>query len=128
MMLYAICAVALSQIEDVRVATLVFLPAGIGWTGTFSSLSALVQLWTPDRLRARIIALYSMLHLGMWAIGATLGGSIADAKSVRAAMLVGACVCALTSLITARLPLPASFTGPPGSIPPPPPTPETVPS
>ena len=111
-LLYAVSAMVLSRMTDVHVATLVFIPAGIGWTGTFASLSALVQLWTPDRLRARVIAIYSMSHLGLWAIGATIGGVVADAISIRAAMFSGACVCLVASLLVARLPLPSSFTGP----------------
>jgi len=116
---YATCAFAMSRAPNVHVATVLSFPAGVGWTGTFSSLAALVQLWTPDRLRARIIALYSMTHLAMWAMGSTLGGAIADRVDIRTAMLLGSLVCFVTAMVTTRLPLPHSFAGAPPSIPPP---------
>jgi MFS family permease len=110
--LYAVSALGLSQAHGVVTATILFLPAGVGWTGTFASLSALVQIWTPERLRARIIAVYTMLHFALWALGSTLGGLLADHAGVRVAMLAGAAVCLGTGLVTARLPLPSSFVGP----------------
>jgi MFS family permease len=128
--LYASAAIAMSRVHDVRVATLLFLPAGAGWTGTFSSLSTLVQMWTPDRLRARIVAVYVVAHFGTWAVGSTIGGTVADRFDVRLAMAVGAAICAVGALFTSRLPLPASFVGPPlppGSIPPPAPDIEAAP-
>ncbi len=124
---YATAAIAMSRVHDVRLAMLLFLPAGAGWTGTFSSLSTLVQMWTPDRLRARIVALYVVAHFGTWAIGSTIGGTIADRHDVRLAMAIGASICALSALLTSRLPLPSSFVGPPGSIPPPPPDRDAAP-
>jgi MFS family permease len=118
--IYATSAIAMSRVHDVRVAMLLFLPAGAGWTGTFSSLSTLVQMWTPDRLRARVVALYVVFHFATWAAGSTIGGAIAERWDVRLAMAIGAGICALGAMIViARAPLPPSFLGPPGSIPPP---------
>ncbi len=117
--LYATTAIALSRVHDVRLATLLFLPAGAGWTGTFSSLSTLVQMWAPDHLRARVVAVYIVGHFTLWAIGSTIGGMVAERIDVRTSMAIGACICGLAALLTARLPLPSNFRGPPGSIPPP---------
>ena len=108
---YAVSALAMSQTNSVVLAILLFLPAGAGWTGTFSSLSTLVQIWTPDRFRARMSALYVVGHFGMWAAGSSLGGVIADHQGVRAAMVLGSCICAIAAFSIARLPLPASFVG-----------------
>ena len=70
------------------------VPAGAGWLGSFSSLQALVQLWAPERLRARVVALYQMAHLGTWAVASALGGSFADRLGIRAAMTGASVVCA----------------------------------
>ncbi|HEY8075780.1 MAG TPA: MFS transporter [Labilithrix sp.] len=109
--LYAATAIALSRVHDVRLAMLLFLPAGAGWTGTFSSLSTLVQMWAPDRLRARVVAVYIVGHFTLWAIGSTIGGMIAERASVRMSMAIGACICAFAALVVARLPIPRSFVG-----------------
>jgi MFS family permease len=118
---FGVCAVALSRVGSVGAAIVIFVPAGVGWIGSFSSLAALVQVWTPDAIRARMIAVYSMVHLGVWAVGATVGGAIADHASVRAAMLAGGFVCVAAGAVTSRLTLPDSFAGLPASLPPPPP-------
>jgi len=119
-MLYAASALGLSRVHSIALATLLFLPAGAGWTGTFSSFTTLMQLWTPDRLRARTIALYTVVHFAMWAVGTSIGGVLAERWSVRSAMFAGASFCVLASVLTSRLRLPPSFVGPPGSLPPPP--------
>src|SRR5262249_19650621 len=72
MLLYGAAAIALSQTRNVPLAIGICFVAGVGWTGSFSSLAALMQIWTENRLRARSIALYTMTHLGMWGVGATL--------------------------------------------------------
>lgn len=116
--LYAACALALSGVSSIAAATLLFLPAGAGWTGTFASLTTLVQLWTPARLLARAIALYTVVHFATWAVGSSVGGVLAAGWSIRAAMLVGGALCGVAAIVMTRLPLPATFMGPPGSIPP----------
>jgi hypothetical protein len=92
------------------------VPAGAGWLGSFSSLQALVQIWAPARLRARIVALYQMAHLGTWAVASALGGTLAERHGIRAAMAAGALVCAAAALSTYRLGLPRSFTGTVSSV------------
>jgi MFS family permease len=109
MITYGVCSIALSRVHHVPLAIVICIPAGAGWAGTFSSLTALVQIWTPKQLRARAMALYSMVHLGMWAIGASLSGAMADAWSVRTTMLGGGAICIVAGLITSRMPLPRSF-------------------
>jgi MFS family permease len=109
MTVYGTCAMLLSRVHSVTLAIAICVPAGVGWTGSFSSLSALVQVWTPNRLRARALALYTMLHLGMWALGASLSGVLAEGLSVRATMLIGGAICIVAGFVTSRMPLPRSF-------------------
>ena len=102
-----------SRVSSVPAAMALLVPAGIGWLGSFSSLAALVQVWAPDHLRARVVALYQLLHLGTWAVAAATGGVLADRSSIRTAMATGAVVCAGAALTTWKLGLPASFSGAP---------------
>jgi MFS family permease len=92
------------------------VPAGAGWLGSFSSLQALVQLSAPELLRARVMALYQLVHLGAWAVASALGGYLADRVGIRAAMTVGAAVCATAAFSTWRHGLPASFSGKPDTV------------
>ncbi len=112
MMFFAVSGLLLSRVRSFPIAALCFVPAGIGWIGAYSSLQALVQLWTPDAVRARMIALYTMLHFVAWGIGASVGGAIAARWGVPAAFALGGTACAVAAVATTRLPLPASFSPP----------------
>ncbi len=111
MVVYGLSAIALSRAPSIPIAMLCCVPAGVGWTGIFSSLSALVQIWTENRLRARAMALYTMVHLALWAVGSSISGVISEAWSIRDAILIGGLACIGAAIVTARLPLPPSFTG-----------------
>jgi len=109
--IFATSSMLLSRVSSIPAAMLLLVPTGAGWTGTFASVSALAQIWSPDRLRARMMALYQLAHLATWALGATAGGVIAERYGVRAALATGGAVCAAAALSTWRLPLPTSFGG-----------------
>ncbi|MDB4943552.1 MAG: transporter [Labilithrix sp.] len=111
MVTFAVSIALVSRATSIELAMVLLLPAGVGWLGTFSSLQALVQLWAPDRLRARTIALYQMLHLAMWAVASIVGGLVADRVGVRGAMLLGAAVCLASAISTWRQGLPRDFAG-----------------
>lgn len=102
---------ALARVSSVPVAMALLVPAGAGWLGSFSSLQALVQLWAPERLRARILALYQVFHLAAWASASAVGGVLADRHGIRAAITTAAVVCAIAAASTWKLGLPRSFTG-----------------
>ena len=62
------------------------------------------------------MALYQLVHLGAWAVASALGGYLADRVGIRAAMAVGALVCASAAFSTWRRGLPPSFLGSPDSV------------
>jgi predicted MFS family arabinose efflux permease len=109
---FATSSLALSQVRSLPLAALCFLPAGLGWIGSFSSLQALVQIQVPDAVRARILALYTMLHFVAWGSFATIGGVIATRWGVPTAFALGGGLCALAAATTTQLALPSSFSGP----------------
>ena len=111
MLLFGVCALVIANLPTIGLAMIGFVPAGAGWIGSFSSVAALNQVWAPARLRARIIALYQLVHLSTWTIAAIAGGAIAERFGVRVAMSIGAVVCVLASISTFRVGLPPSFTG-----------------
>lgn len=128
LVLYAAATVGLAAVDRIPFAIALFLPAGIAWIATFSSMTTLLQVWSRDALRGRLMAVYMMCHLAAWAVGATLGGVIAKDQGVRIAIVFGGLLCFAAGLVVMRLPLPPSFAGPPDSIPPPPMDEAAVPS
>ena len=108
---FALCVAIVSRMTSVPAAMALLVPAGVGWIGSFSSLQALVQIWAPETLRARVVALYQMAHLGTWALASAFGGFLADHYGIRFAMLTGGLVCAGAAASTWRIGLPPSFAG-----------------
>ncbi len=54
------------------------LPVGFCMMLQMSSSNTLIQAMVPDELRGRVMALYSMMFMGMAPFGALFGGAIAD--------------------------------------------------
>lgn len=54
------------------------LPVGFCMMLQMSSSNTLIQAMVPDRLRGRVMAVYSMMFMGMAPFGALLGGALAD--------------------------------------------------
>jgi predicted MFS family arabinose efflux permease len=59
----------------------------------------------PGHLRGRVMALYSMMFMGMAPFGALLGGALADRLGAPATVTIGAVACILAAVWFAmRLP------------------------
>jgi MFS family permease len=64
-----------------------------------ASSNTLVQHMVPDHLRGRVMAVYSMMFMGMAPFGALLAGSLAHRIGAPATVAFGGCVCIVGSLI-----------------------------
>jgi len=70
-----------------------------------NATNTLMQSIVPDRLRGRIVSMYSMMYLGIGPIGAAAAGFSADSIGPRLTLTVGAAICLLASWTYAtRLP------------------------
>jgi len=63
-----------------------------------ASSNTLVQHMVPDRLRGRVMAVYSMMFMGMAPFGALLAGALAHRIGAPATVALGGCVCIAGSL------------------------------
>src|SRR5258708_17976845 len=71
-----------------------------------SSSNTLIQAMTPDVLRGRVMAVYSMMFMGMAPFGALFGGAIADRLRAPVTVAIGGGAAILGALSFARhLPL-----------------------
>ena len=66
------------------------LPVGFCMMLQMSSSNTLIQAMVPDELRGRVMALYSMMFMGMAPFGALLGGALADRLGAPVTVAVGA--------------------------------------
>jgi MFS family permease len=59
-------------------SVLLVMPAGFCMILQMASSNTLIQTMVPDELRGRVMAVYSMMFMGMAPIGALLSGAIAQ--------------------------------------------------
>jgi MFS family permease len=58
-----------------------------------SSSNTLIQAMVPDHLRGRVMAVYSMMFMGMAPFGAFFGGALAARLGAPLTVLMGAVAC-----------------------------------
>jgi MFS family permease len=66
------------------------LPVGFAMMLQMASSNTLIQSMVPDSLRGRVMALYSMMFMGMAPFGAFFGGAMADKFGAPIAVAIGA--------------------------------------
>ncbi|MDE3153826.1 MAG: MFS transporter [Acidobacteriota bacterium] len=82
------------------------VPVGAAMMIEMSASNTLIQAMVPDALRGRVMAVYSMMFMGMAPFGSLAAGAIADRLGVRWALALGGLACA-TSAVVFWLRLPA---------------------
>jgi len=72
----------------------VFLvPVGMSMMVQMASSNTLIQSMVPDRLRGRVMAVYSMMFMGMAPFGALLAGALAQPLGAPLTLTLGAIAC-----------------------------------
>ena len=81
------------------------IPAGFGMMLQMACTNTLLQVMVPDRLRGRVMSLYSMMFIGMGPIGGLLGGALAARIGAPWTVSIGGLICLIGGAIFAqRLP------------------------
>jgi MFS family permease len=75
------------------------LPVGFAMMLQMSSSNTLIQSMVPDRLRGRVMAVYSMMFMGMAPLGALMAGAAAESFGAPATIAVGGAVSILGALV-----------------------------
>jgi MFS family permease len=86
-------------------SAVLLLPVGFCMMLQMSSSNTLIQAMVPDHLRGRVMAVYSMMFMGMAPFGALLGGALADRVGAPFTVALGALAC-IGGAITFALHLP----------------------
>jgi MFS family permease len=97
--------IAFSFSRSLWLSAALLLPAGFFVMVEMAASNTLIQAMIPDRLRGRVMAVYSMMFMGMAPIGALMAGALADPLGAPATVAIGGAVCIAGGLIFgARLP------------------------
>ncbi len=71
------------------VSVILLLPVGYTIMLQMASSNTLIQVMVPDALRGRVMAVYSMMFMGMAPIGALLGGALAERLGAQMTVAIG---------------------------------------
>jgi len=77
------------------ISVVLLFPAGYSMMLQMACSNTLIQTMVPDQLRGRVMAVYSMMFMGMAPFGALFGGALANRMGAPITVAVGgvACVC-----------------------------------
>jgi MFS family permease len=79
-------------------SALLLLPVGMFMMLQMAATNTLIQSMVPDRLRGRIMSLYSMMMMGMAPLGALLAGGMSDGLGAPLTVAVGG-LCSIAGAI-----------------------------
>ncbi len=71
------------------ISVILLLPVGYAMMLQMACSNTLIQVMVPDALRGRVMAVYSMMFMGMAPIGALLGGAVAERLGAPVTVAVG---------------------------------------
>ena len=103
---FGVCLVLFAFSRWFWVSVLILIPLGYCQMLEMACSNTLIQTMVPDHLRGRVMALYSMMFMGMAPFGALGAGSIADQIGAPLTVAIGGVAC-LAGAFFYRLRLPA---------------------
>jgi len=90
---FALSLIMFAASRRLWLSTALLLPVGFCMMLEMSSSNTLIQAMVPDHLRGRMMAVYSMMFMGMAPFGALLGGALAQRVGAPATVMIGASAC-----------------------------------
>lgn len=91
--------VAFSVARQLWVAVALLVPVGFAMMTQMAASNTLIQSMVPDALRGRVMAIYSMMFMGMAPLGALLGGFLADQIGAGSTVALGGAFCVAGGLL-----------------------------
>jgi MFS family permease len=86
---FGVAEIAAAAAPSLATQALLLIPLGAASVTFAAGVNSSLQLAAPERLRGRVMALYSVVFLGSTPIGAPLVGWLAEAHGPRAGLVLG---------------------------------------
>src|SRR6185312_9321434 len=96
---FGLCLVAFAASPWFWLSVALLIPAGFSVMVQMAASNTLIQAMVPDQLRGRVMAVYSMMFMGMAPFGALLAGSVAQRFGAPVASIIGGAACVLGALV-----------------------------
>jgi MFS family permease len=91
--------IAFSLSRSLWLSAVLLVPAGCFMMLEMAASNTLIQAMVPDRLRGRVMAVYSMMFMGMAPLGALMAGSLAEPIGAPATVALGGAVCVVGGIV-----------------------------
>src|SRR3954464_2589430 len=92
---FGLSLLAFSATHQFWLGALFLMPAGFAMMTQMAASNTLIQSMTPNSLRGRVMAVYSMMFMGMAPIGALLAGTLAGWLGATTTVGLGGAFCLL---------------------------------
>lgn len=102
---FGLSLIAFSYSHSFWLSSLLLLPTGFSMMVEMASSNTLLQIMVSDHLRGRVMAVYSMMFMGMAPFGALLAGAFAGRWGAPRTVAIGGVIC-VTGAIVFRWRLP----------------------
>jgi MFS family permease len=96
---FGVSLIAFSFSRSLWLSALLLVPAGFCMMVEMAASNTLIQAMVPDRLRGRVMAVYSMMFMGMAPLGALVAGALAAPLGAPATVALGGAVCIAGGLL-----------------------------
>jgi MFS family permease len=102
---FGLCLLLFSFSRTLWLSAVLLVPVGASMMVQMASSNTLIQAMVPDALRGRVMAVYSMMFMGMAPFGALFAGSMAERLGAPRTVACGGLACiAAAGVFAARLP------------------------
>ena len=89
---FGVCLILFAYSRMLWLSVALLIPTGFSVMLEMASSNTLIQSMVPDQLRGRVMAVYSMMFMGMAPVGALLSGSIAHAIGAPLTVSIGGAI------------------------------------
>ncbi len=96
---FGISLIAFSFSRALWLSALLLVPAGFFMMVEMAASNTLIQSMVPNRLRGRVMSVYSMMFMGMAPMGALVAGALAAPLGAPATVALGGAVCIAGGLV-----------------------------
>jgi len=90
---FGVTLILFSYSHSFWLSALVLVPVGMSMMVEMAASNTLIQAMVPDDLRGRVMAVYSMMFMGMAPLGALFAGGLADRLGAPLTLSIGAVAC-----------------------------------
>ncbi|HEY0461296.1 MAG TPA: MFS transporter [Pyrinomonadaceae bacterium] len=98
---FGTCLILFSFSRSFWLSAAFLVPAGFAMMIQMAASNTLVQSMVPDNLRGRVMAVYSMMFMGMAPLGAMFAGTVATHIGAPYTVAIGGAVCIVAAVIFA---------------------------